>query len=285
MPRRSRWSDVVNQHSPLLLPAAHDALTARLIRRAGFPALQIGGFALEGARLAIPDVDIAQPGMMIAWIADIIRATPLPVLVDASNGGIDAKSLAYTVTTLEAAGAAALFLEDQASPKRCGHMANKHVFPLKRAVARLQIARDLLHRDTFLLARTDAYACEGIDGVLRRGIAYLNDACVDGLYVEGVDNEADLEKIGREFSGRCLALSILEGGGKTPWLTAGRAAELGYALILYPTTVLFGALDGIRRGLDDLRAGLPRGGGTTLDEYLRLVDIDRWSALEAREDG
>jgi 2-methylisocitrate lyase-like PEP mutase family enzyme len=285
MPRRSRWCDVLQHHAPLLLPAAHDALTARLIRRAGFPALQIGGFALEGSRLGVPDVDIAPVAMMTSWVADIVRATDLPVLVDASNGGVDAKGVAYAVTCLESAGAAALFLEDQASPKRCGHMGGKHIFPLPRAVARLKVARDLLLRDTFLLARTDAYAVEGVDGVLRRGVAYLNDAGADGLYVEGVDSEAALEKIGREFSGRVLAFSILEGGGRTPWLTADRVAELGYAMVLYPTTLLFGAADGMARALADLRAGLPRGGGMTLDEYLRLVDIERWSAIEAREDG
>lgn len=278
------WSDILDAHSPLLLPSAHDALTARLIRRAGFPAYQIGGLALEVTRAGVPDVDLVRPGEMIPWVSEIIRAVDLPVLIDASNGGGDIKGVARTVRDLETAGASAVFLEDQASPKRCGHMSGKHVLPLPQAVERLRVACDsLCRRTTFLLARTDAYAVEGFDGVMRRGVAYL-DAGADGLYVEGVDNHAALAKIGREFSGRRLALSLLEGGGKTPWLTRDEVRDLGFSMILYPTSLLFRTIRATQRALDDLKAGLPMGAeGVQMDEFMRVVDMGYWQAIEERE--
>jgi 2-methylisocitrate lyase-like PEP mutase family enzyme len=285
-PRRPTWHDVLASHAPLLLPSAHDTLTAKLIARAGYPAYQIGGFALEAARAGLPDVDIVRLGEILGWVGDIVRAVDLPVLMDLSNGDGDAKSIARAVRGFEDVGVDAMFLEDQVSPKKCGHMDDKHVLPIARAVAHLKVALDSRRRGaTFLMARTDAYACEGMDGVLRRGVAYL-DAGADGLYVEGVDDRDALARVAREFSGRALAMSVLEGGGKTPWVTPAEAADMGYAMVLYPTTLLFRAVRAMGEGLEDLRNGVRMGDkGVGMDEFLKVVDIGYWRAIEARENG
>jgi 2-methylisocitrate lyase-like PEP mutase family enzyme len=281
--RRPTWHDVLAAHAQLLLPAAHDALTAKLIARAGYPAYQIGGFALEAARAGVPDVDIVRLGEALAWVGEIVRATDLPVLMDLSNGDGDARSIARAVRAFEGIGVDAMFLEDQASPKKCGHMEDKHVLPVARAVAHLKVALDSRRRAaTFLMARTDAYSCEGMEGVLRRGVAYL-DAGADGLYVEGLDDRAAIVRVAREFSGRALAISLLEGGGKTPWVTPGEAAEMGYAMVLYPTTLLFRAVRAMGEGLEDLRRGVRTGDkGVEMGEFLGLVDMGYWRAIEAR---
>src|SRR3954464_1716948 len=124
------WKTLVERHAPLQLPAAHDALTARLIKRAGFRAYQIGGFALTGARHGLPDVDLTRFGEQAAGVRDIMAACDLPVLVDADDGYGDAKNVTYTVSSYEAMGVSAIFIEDQMSPKRCGHMAGKDVIPI-----------------------------------------------------------------------------------------------------------------------------------------------------------
>src|SRR3954463_4556412 len=122
---RASWKSILATHAPLILPAAHDALTARIIERAGFPAYQIGGFALAGAMHAVPDVDLEHFGEKAAVARKIIHASDLPALVDADDGYGDAKNVTRTVHEYEEMGAAAVFIEDQVAPKKCGHMGGK----------------------------------------------------------------------------------------------------------------------------------------------------------------
>ncbi len=125
--KRMPWSELLGRGRPLVLPGAYDALSARLIERAGFDAFVIGGFGLVGSRYGLPDLGLVGLGEMAAGMADILAATRLPALVDGDNGYGDAKNVTRTVRTYEAMGAAALLLEDQSSPKRCGHAAGKKV--------------------------------------------------------------------------------------------------------------------------------------------------------------
>src|ERR1044071_8039425 len=125
--RRPTWEDVLKEHAPLVLPAAHDALTARIIERAGFKAYQIGGFAVAGAMHAVPDLDLEHFGEKSAVARKILNASSLPVMVDADDGYGDAKNVTRTVREYETMGASAIFIEDQVAPKRCGHMAGKSV--------------------------------------------------------------------------------------------------------------------------------------------------------------
>src|ERR1044072_4190015 len=121
------WKELLDREQPLLLPCAHDALSARLIERAGFTAYSIGGFALVGSRHAIPDIGLAAYGEISTGIRDIMAATKLPVLVDGDTGYGDVKNVTHTVQGYQAMGASAIFIEDQVAPKRCGHMAGKDV--------------------------------------------------------------------------------------------------------------------------------------------------------------
>src|ERR1041384_6485444 len=120
---RASWKSILATHAPLILPCAHDALTARIIERTGFPAYQIGGFALAGAMHAVPDLDLEHFGEKSAMVRKIVHASNLPVLVDADDGYGDAKNVTRTVQEYEIIGASALFIEDQSPPKKCGHMA------------------------------------------------------------------------------------------------------------------------------------------------------------------
>src|SRR5207237_2226268 len=117
--RRPTWKELVEREAPLLLPAAHDPLTARLIEQAGFPAYQVGGFAVDGARYGYPDIDLMHFGEKSAAVRDILSVCGLPVLVDADDGYGDMKNVTRTVQCYEAMGVSAIFLEDQRPPKRC----------------------------------------------------------------------------------------------------------------------------------------------------------------------
>src|SRR5947207_10644608 len=216
--RQRNWKRLLKQHKPLQLPAACDALSAKMIQQAGFPAYQIGGFALDGARFGFPDMDVNRLGEKSDTVANIVHATSLPVLVDCDDGYGDEKNVTRTVHTYDALGVAAIFMEDQRSPKRCGHMAGKEVVEPKAMVNKLRAAvaarRD--KDELFLLARTDAIEPEGVEEAMRRAHLYLK-AGADGVYFDGIQDRVQLRRIGREFGGVPLATTILERGGSTPW--------------------------------------------------------------------
>lgn len=283
--RRARvtWKALLEREGLLQLPAAHDALTARLIERAGFPAYQVGGFALVGARYGRPDIDLEHFGEKNRAVQDVIDGCALPVLVDGDDGYGDAKNVTRTVRGYEALGASAIFLEDQTAPKRCGHMAGKAVVPCEDMVAKIRAALSARQNgDTFILARTDALAPEGVESAIARAKAYL-DAGADGIYVEGPTSIEELERVGKALRGAPLATSVLERGGVTPWLSPDEFRAMGYSMILYPTSVLFRLAFATGQALADLRAGKPLDPSASLDmkAFEDLVELEQWARVES----
>jgi 2-methylisocitrate lyase-like PEP mutase family enzyme len=281
---RPSWKEVLRKNRPLLLPVAHDALTARLIERVGFPAYQIGGFALVGAMHAVPDLDLEHFGEKSEAVRKIVFASSLPVMVDADNGYGDAKNVTRTVHSYQNMGVTALFIEDQKSPKRCGHMSGKEVVPVEEHEQKIRAAvAAKRNSEFFILARTDAIEPNGLDDALKRGEQYLK-AGADGVYLEGPRNEKELEKIGETFRGEPLAVSVLEGGGKTPWLSPKELHELGFSMILYPTTVIFQAARAIEQALENLKDGnpMPPEQAVNMEQFEEIVDMPHWADIERR---
>jgi len=279
---RKTWRKVLNESAPLILPVAHDALTARLIELAEYPAYQIGGFALVGSRFAYPDIDLAQFGENSAVMRDTIAASSLPVLVDADDAYGDAKNVTRVVQGYEAMGASAIFLEDQQAPKRCGHMLGKKVVPAEVHVGKIRAAAAARRKpETFIMARTDALAPLGLDEALRRADLYLK-AGADGIYIEAVETVDQLQKVGQRLRGAALATSILEGGGRTPWMEPKDLYALGYTMLLYPTTVIFRVTRAIQKAVEDLKTGrpMPPAESVTFKEYEDILELQRWAALE-----
>lgn len=267
------------------LPAAYDALTAKLIERAGFSAYQIGGFALAGARHGLPDIDLTRFAEQSAGVRDIMAACSLPVLVDCDDGYGDVKNVTYTVQHYEAMGVAAIFLEDQVAPKRCGHMAGKRVVPAEVMVEKIKAAAAARsdRENLFIVARTDAREPEGLDAALRRGESYLK-AGADGIYVEAPKSEKDLQQIGKVFKGVPQMTNMFEGDNETPWLTPKELHKLGFSMILYPTTLLFRVVRALERALEDLKQGkqAPKDERVGLTEYEKIVGLERWALIEKR---
>jgi 2-methylisocitrate lyase-like PEP mutase family enzyme len=283
--QRPTWKHLLDKHAPLQLPAAHDALTARLIERAGFTAYQIGGFALAGARHALPDIDLTRFGEQADGVRDIMAACSLPVLVDSDDGYGDVKNVTYTVQGYEAMGVAAIFIEDQVAPKRCGHLAGKRVVPPEIMIQKIKAATAARQDNNgiFIVARTDAREPEGLDSALRRAESYLQ-AGADGIYVEAPKSKKELEQIGRAFKGVYQMTNMFEGDNETPWLTPKELYKLGFSMILYPTTVLFRVVRTIEVALDNLKRGkqAPKDEIVKMAEYEQIVELPKWAEIEKR---
>ena len=255
MAAKPSWKRLLARGEPLLLPCAHDALTARLIERAGFLAYSIGGYALVGARHALPDVGLVGLGEMSAGVRDIMSGNDLPVLIDCDHGYGDVKNVAHTVSCYEAMGASAIFIEDQRAPKRCGHMSGKEVIDAEAMAGKLRAAAGARNNgDLFIIARTDARAVHGLDEALRRAELYLK-AGADGLFVEAPQSVEELARVGRTFQGVPQIANMVEGGGRTPVLPADELFRLGFAMVAYPTTLIFRVARAIEDALADLKAG------------------------------
>jgi len=282
MTRMPTWRDVLAREQPLLLPCAYDALSARLIERAGFTAYSIGGYQLVGSRYAIPDIGLAAYGEISAGVRDIMAATSLPVMVDCDTGYGDVKNVAHTIRGYEAMGASSIFMEDQVAPKRCGHMAGKDVIPAEQMAAKLRAAAAARRsKDFFIVARTDARAVHGLDEALRRGEMYLK-AGADGLFIEAPQTVQELERVGKAFKGVPQIANMLEGGGQTPVLPPSELLALGFNMIAYPTTLLFRVARTVERALADIKAGRPADINDVVDftEFKSITNFDEWARIE-----
>jgi 2-methylisocitrate lyase-like PEP mutase family enzyme len=282
MTKPPAWRNLLAREQPLLLPCAYDALSARLIERAGFAAYSIGGYALVGSRYGIPDIGLAAFGEISAGMRDIMAATRLPVLVDGDTGYGDVKNVAHTIRGYEAMGASAIFLEDQVAPKRCGHMAGKDVIAADQMVAKIRAAVGARRvSDFFIIARTDARAVHGLDEALRRGERYLK-AGADGLFIEAPQTVKELERIGGAFKGVPQLANMLEGGGQTPVLPPSELHAMGFAMVAYPTTLIFRVARTIERALADIKAGrsIDSNDGVNFAEFKDITDFDKWARIE-----
>jgi 2-methylisocitrate lyase-like PEP mutase family enzyme len=278
--KRTSWRELLSGPDPLLLPCAHDALSARLIERAGFRAYSIGGFPLVGARYGLPDIGLVGLGEMTAGVRDIVGASELAVLVDGDHGYGDAKNVARTIRTYEAMGVAAIFIEDQVAPKRCGHMAGKDVVPTAIMEEKLRAAAAAREQDTFLLARTDARAIHGLDEALRRGERYLR-AGADGIFIEAPETLDEMRIVGRAFKGVPQLANMLE-GGRTPLVDPKELKAMGFAMIAYPTTLIFRVARTIEKALADLAAGrlALEGEGVDFAAFKAITGFEDWVKWE-----
>lgn len=276
------FAELLAREKPLVLPGAYDALSARLIEQAGFPALVVGGFSVVGARYGVPDIGLLALGEISAGVRDILGATRLPALVDADTGYGDAKNVVHTVRAYERMGAAAVILEDQVAPKCCGHMAGKEVVPVEVMEARIRAAAGGRTRpETFLVARTDARAPLGLDAAIERAQRYL-EAGADGVFVEAPESVEELERVGRAFAGVPNLANILA-GGVTPALKPSELADMGFDIVLYGIDLILGAARAVRETLETIKGDpLSLDGGLGFEEFKEVVGFADWAAIEDR---
>ncbi|UCH74229.1 MAG: isocitrate lyase/PEP mutase family protein [Rhodospirillales bacterium] len=236
------------------MPATFDPLSARLVEEAGFAATFMSGFAVSAARLALPDTGLISYGEIVDQGRNICAAVDIPVIGDGDTGYGNAVNVKRTVRGYAQAGFAAVMIEDQLWPKRCGHTKGKAVVGFDEAVARIRAACDARDEGAgiLILARTDARATHGMDEALRRAEAF-KQAGADMLFVEAPENEVEMRRICEAVPGWHLANMVEQ--GKTPVLPAADLQEIGYALVAWPLTLLSASMRAMRATLADMQAG------------------------------
>ncbi|MBW3598395.1 MAG: methylisocitrate lyase [Planctomycetes bacterium] len=246
-----RLREAVEEHT-LQVPGAPNALAARLIERMGFPAAYLSGAAFSAGVLTLPDVGLFTLTELAQQTAFISRGASIPLIVDADTGFGDAINVERTIRELEAAGAAAIQLEDQQLPKRCGHLSGKSLIEPEAMCAKLRAAVDSRQSDdTLLIARTDARGVEGLDAAFRRAEMYL-DAGADWIFPEALA-DADEFALAAQRIDAPLVANMTE-FGKSPLLSIDDLAELGYAAALYPVTLLRVAMKSMQTALAVLQS-------------------------------
>jgi carboxyvinyl-carboxyphosphonate phosphorylmutase len=280
-----RLRELLAGTEPVLAPGAYDGLTARLVEEAGFEAVYMTGFGTAASLLGRPDIGLLTLSEMVDNARRIVQAVGVPVIADADNGYGNPINIIRTVREYEAAGISAIHIEDQVSPKKCGHMEGKQVIPANEMVEKVHAAVEARRSEDFvIIARTDARAVEGMDGALERARRY-REAGADVLFVEAPQSEDEIAAVAQAFPDVPLLFNWVE-GGKTPPVSLERLKELAFRLIIFPVSTLLAATRSIRVALAQIRAdGSPMpvmDQLLPLEEFLDFIGLSEIRELEER---
>jgi methylisocitrate lyase len=280
-PSALRLRALLETREVLAVPGVFNALVARLAQQAGFEALYFSGAAYS-ASLALPDLGLVTLPEVVEAVRWVVRATRLPVIVDADVGFGEVLNVMRTVRELEAAGAAAVQIEDQGMPKRCGHLGGKVVIPAE-AMAEKVAAAVQARRHVLVVARTDARATHGLAEVIRRGRMYA-EAGADVFFPEALESPEEFRAVAEAV--RVPLLANMTEFGRTPLLSVEAFRRLGYRLVIFPVTALRVAMRAVEALFEDLREKgsqadwIPR--MQTRQALYELIRYEDYEALDRR---
>lgn len=280
-----RLRELLGTGDVITAPGCYDGLSARLVEEAGFEVAYMTGFGTAASLLGRPDVGLLTFTEMVENVRRITSAITIPLIADMDTGYGNAVNVIRSVQLYEQTGVAGFHLEDQVTPKKCGHMENKQVVSRSEAVAKIRAAVAARQNpDTVIIARTDARAVEGVEAAIDRAKAF-HDAGADVLFVEALQGEGEIERVAEALRGRPLLFNWAE-GGKTPPLPIERIRELGFAIVICPIAGLLSATAAMRATYASIRQArtpvrvvdqlLPFGDFTT------FVGLPEINALEHR---
>jgi 2-methylisocitrate lyase-like PEP mutase family enzyme len=281
---RQTLRQLLRREKLLVAPGCFDGLSARLVEEAGFEAAYLSGGAVARS-MGIPDIGLVTMSEVIERAAQVVSAIKIPVIADADTGYGNATNLVRTVREFERVGVAAIHIEDQITPKRCGHLDGKEVISLAEMEKKLEAAMASRSDPDFgIIARTDARGVHGFDNAIGRARAFAKLG-VDAIFVEAPQSEAELAEIPRQLPGIPLLVNVFK-GGKTPMLPVERLERMGYRVAIYPSETQRAAIYAMRQAL----ALLKREGTTeamddaltTFKERDKIVGLDDWQELERR---
>jgi 2-methylisocitrate lyase-like PEP mutase family enzyme len=265
----------------ITMPGCHDAISARLVEEAGFELGFMSGFAVSAARLGMPDTGLISFGELVDQGQNICRAVSIPLIGDGDTGFGSAQNVKRTVEGYARAGFAAIMLEDQVAPKRCGHTEGKSVIGREEALMRIRAAVDA--RDAgagiLVMARTDARACISLDEAIVRCREFRTIGA-DITFLEAPLDEAEMRRYCAEVDGPKMA-NLIE-GGKTPLLPPPLLESIGYKIAVYPLTMLNVAIQGMRAALRDLKEGRVAAAAMDFEALKAAVGFPAYYAEEAR---
>ena len=232
--RRTALARRIRTRELTIAPGVFDMISARVADRAGFDALYMTGYGIAASHMGLPDAGLVSYSDMLARAARISEGTRTPLIADADTGFGGLLNVRHTVRGYEAAGVAAIQIEDQEFPKKCGHAPGRRVVPLDDMLRKVEVAVDARRCDDFLvIARTDSRSSLGLDEAIRRGLAFAK-AGADVVFIEAPESEEEFERIGHEIDAPLLA-NMVE-GGFSPVVPADTLARLGFAVAIYPGT-------------------------------------------------
>ena len=280
MSRARQLRRLLQQHDIVVAPGAYDAISARAIAQAGFEAVYMTGSGTAAAR-GFPDFGLLTMTEMADNAGIIARSVELPVISDADTGYGSELNITRTVREFESRQVAAIHIEDQVDPKRCGHLEDKAVVSTEDFLVRIRAA---LHArrdpDFMIIARTDARAVHGLDDAIDRVNAALG-AGADMAFVEAPQTLAELEEVPARVRGPCLLNLVV--GGKSPVFSVDEAAQMGYRMMIVPGALFRAAMARFDEVLAELRdTGRPPPQAATVKEGFQRFDADAWAALRSK---
>lgn len=262
-------------------PGCYDAFSARLVQRAGFDAAYMTGFGASASVLGLPDTGYMSFAEVLNQARNMAAAIDIPLIADADTGYGNAMNVLRTVRAYAQAGIAAVQLEDQVAPKKCGHTKGKAVISLPEATAKIRAAVDArAERDIVIVARTDARAVHGFDDALARCRAF-EQAGADVIFFEAPESKEELQRVGQAL--RVPLLVNLVEGGRTPFLGRKELEALGFKLAIYPASLLMGVARTMQELLAELKerdAFDPFARQVSFEELKTLVGFDEYYAME-----
>lgn len=281
MKKRTILRELVEQKEILVAPGVHDALSAKLAEDAGFEAVYMTGFGTSVSNFGLPDIGLLTMTEMVQNAERIANSVAIPLIADADTGYGNYLNVIRTVEEYERAGIAAIQLEDQVSPKRCGHMEGKNVVSVDEMVEKIRAAvKTRKDRDMLIIARTDAIAVQGFDEAIRRANVYKEEGA-DILFIEAPTTVEQLESIPKLIRNAPVLVNVAP---KTPYLPVKRYDEMGFALAIYPPLSITTAYRAIREELMELKSeGLTKHGvhgGIPFDEWLNFLGLKYFRDLE-----
>jgi 2-methylisocitrate lyase-like PEP mutase family enzyme len=284
MTSRQQFRSIVDRRKATTVPGAANAMFARVIEDLGFEAVYATGAGIANMHLGAPDIGLTTLTELESAVAAMADAVSIPIVVDADTGFGNALNMRRTVHRLERAGAAAIQIEDQVFPKKCGHFFGKEVVPVDEMVQKIRAAVDARQdQDLQIIARTDSRAIEGLDRAIDRARAYI-EAGADITFVEAPTGFDELARIGREL--RVPQVANIVFGGRTPDPGRDKLAEMGFSIVLYANAALQAAL---KASYDVLGALKEKGSLASVadrlasfDERQKAVAKHEWDALEER---
>src|SRR5258706_14131496 len=253
-PAGERFRALLARPHILQIPGAHTGMASLLAKAAGFEAVYVGGSAMT-ATMGLPDLGVITVEEVCFYIRQVARASGLPLLVDGDTGHGEALNVMHMVRSFEDAGAAAVHIEDQLLPKKCGHLNDKKLADAREAAAKIAAAVKA-RRDLFIIARTDAADSEGMDGAVARAKLYL-EAGADAIFPEALTTAEMFRDFAEALPGVKLLANMTE-FGRTPFFTANEFQEMGYSMVIWPVSSLRVA----NKAQEELYAALRRDGGT-----------------------
>jgi len=274
---------MLNEPGIIVAPGAYDGISARLIERHGFKVVYMTGAGTAASALGQADLGLTTLTEMATHAGHIASCISLPLIADADTGYGNPLNVIRTVREYERAGVAALHLEDQVFPKKCGHIAGKAVIPMKEFAEKIRAAAEnRTDPDFVIIARTDARAVNGIDDAIERGLRY-REAGADVIFVEAPTSREEIERVAREIKVPLLSNQVP--GGKTPGLTVTELEKLGYKIVIFPVVSLMSATLAIESALTKLKErGTDWHEGPVLSpmDIFQRVGIDWWLEAEKK---